>query len=92
MADSPGQISQNEKTRDDAYYHPGKDIDELPGHVETVEDLAKLELAEIQLSDAEKAKVMRKLDYILVPQLTLLYLLAFLDRSNSTYSPEPEQF
>jgi hypothetical protein len=32
----------------------------------------------------EKA-LLRKLDYRLLPGLTLLYLLSFLDRSNSTY-------
>src|ERR1700749_5081704 len=47
-----------------------------------IEDLADTELEVIELSEAEQRKVMRKLDLVLVPQLTVLYLLAFLDRSN----------
>jgi hypothetical protein len=35
---------------------------------------------------SEKA-LLRKLDYKLLPGLTLLYLLSFLDRSNSIYPP-----
>lgn len=37
----------------------------------------------------EKA-LLRKLDLKLLPALTLLYLLSFLDRSNGMYSPSPE--
>jgi len=33
--------------------------------------------------DAETTKILRKVDYRLVPMLTVLYLLAFLDRGNS---------
>lgn len=66
-------------------YAEGRNIDELPDHIE---DLADTEVAVVELSEEHKRRVMRKLDWILVPQLTILYLLAFLDRSNSTSIPD----
>lgn len=48
------------------------------------EILVATELNVVELSHEEKRKVLRKLDWILVPQLALFYLLAFLDRGNST--------
>ena len=89
MAESPqhsGAGSDTEKAglgmRSD---DKGRMIDGFP---HKIEDLADTEVAVVELSDAEKKKVLRKLDWVLVPQLTLLYLLAFLDRSNSTLSPK----
>ena len=56
---------------------------ESPEHVEI---LVATELELVELTAEEKKKVLRKLDWILVPQLATLYLLAFLDRGNSGYS------
>jgi len=39
------------------------------------------------LDPIREKKLMRKVDWILVPWLFLLFLLAFLDRVNSTYPP-----
>ena len=39
-----------------------------------------------EASHAEQRRVLSKVDYRLVPLLTLLYLVSFVDRSNSTYS------
>lgn len=36
----------------------------------------------------EVARVLRKVDYRLVPLLSLLYLVAFVDRSNSMQAPD----
>jgi hypothetical protein len=43
----------------------------------------------VEVSDAEGRKILSKVDYRLVPILALLYLVAFLDRSNSKLSSSP---
>lgn len=45
----------------------------------------RLEAQNVDYDDAEAARVLRKVDMRLVPMLALLYLVAFIDRSNSTY-------
>jgi hypothetical protein len=49
---------------------------------------AELEAQNIELDEKEAARVLRKVDMRLVPVLSLLYLVAFIDRSNSMY-PTP---
>jgi hypothetical protein len=44
---------------------------------------AELEAQHVELDEAESARVLRKVDMRLVPMLSLLYLVAFIDRSNS---------
>ena len=60
---------------------------ESPQEIEQIELLVATELELVELTEEEKRKVLRKLDWILVPQLAVLYLLAFLDRGNSEYHP-----
>jgi len=43
---------------------------------------AELEAQHVELDEAESARVLRKVDMRLVPMLALLYLVAFIDRSN----------
>lgn len=43
----------------------------------------ELEAQHVELDEAEADRVLRKVDYRLVPMLSLLYLVAFIDRSNS---------
>lgn len=43
----------------------------------------ELEAQHLELDEAEANRVLRKVDYRLVPMLSLLYLVAFIDRSNS---------
>lgn len=43
----------------------------------------ELEAQRVELDEAEAQRVLRKVDYRLVPMLSLLYLVAFIDRSNS---------
>lgn len=43
----------------------------------------ELEAQHVQLDEAEASRVLRKVDYRLVPTLSLLYLVAFIDRANS---------
>lgn len=45
----------------------------------------ELEAQPTEYDEAEAARVLRKVDVRLVPMLALLYLVAFIDRSNSTY-------
>jgi hypothetical protein len=58
-------------------------------HTENVEKISdssgELEAQNVVLEEKEAARVLRKVDMRLVPILTLLYLVAFIDRSNSTY-------
>lgn len=44
---------------------------------------AELEAQHVELDEAEANRVLRKVDVRLVPMLSLLYLVAFIDRSNS---------
>lgn len=50
----------------------------------------ELEAQYVELDEAEANRVLRKVDYRLVPMLSLLYLVAFIDRSNSQSSPFPQ--
>lgn len=43
----------------------------------------QLEAQHLELDEVESARVLRKVDMRLVPMLALLYLVAFIDRSNS---------
>lgn len=43
----------------------------------------ELEAQHVELDEAESARVLRKVDMRLVPLLSLLYLVSFIDRSNS---------
>lgn len=46
----------------------------------------EIEAQYVELDEAESARVLRKVDMRLVPMLSLLYLVAFIDRSNSTFT------
>jgi hypothetical protein len=48
---------------------------------------AEVEAQYVELDEKESARVLRKVDMRLVPMLSLLYLVAFIDRSNSTSPP-----
>lgn len=43
----------------------------------------ELEAQHVELDEAESARVLRKVDKRLVPMLSILYLVSFIDRSNS---------
>jgi hypothetical protein len=43
----------------------------------------EMEAQHVELDESESARVLRKVDMRLVPMLSLLYLVAFIDRSNS---------
>lgn len=46
----------------------------------------ELEAQYTELDEKEAQRVLRKVDYRLVPMLALLYLVAFIDRSNSMFN------
>ncbi|GAA5956633.1 hypothetical protein JCM10213_000387 [Rhodosporidiobolus nylandii] len=46
-----------------------------------VEHVEKLEAAESQVDPAAEKRLLRKLDFIILPQVTLLFLLNFIDRA-----------
>lgn len=53
--------------------------------ISTSSGTGELEAQNVELEEKEAARVLRKVDMRLVPMLSLLYLVAFIDRSNSTY-------
>ena len=75
----------DEKRHHDVEKPEKQNLSDEENHVERVESetLVATELEVIELSPEQKRKVMRRLDFILVPQLGILYLLSFLDRGNS---------
>ncbi|SRR6266536_6320623 len=61
---------------------------ETAGGLYTVENGAIAhEQVALDYTEAEKTRILRKIDYRLVPLLGVLYLLAFIDRGNSEYIP-----
>jgi hypothetical protein len=77
-------------------HHSEKDIEQhvdvvdnqtnMTGSNTSSQDLGEKGVAPlIELSPAEEKIVMRKIDYRLIPLLTFLYLVAFIDRSNSEH-------
>lgn len=59
-------------------------------NMDLVEDARKGEEVSTSMvyDESETKKVLRKVDWRLLPMLTLLYVLSFIDRSNSAYPPE----
>lgn len=62
-----------------------KQTENVAENVSHSSNSGKLEAQNVEPDDAEAARVLRKVDMRLVPMLALLYLVAFIDRSNSTY-------
>ncbi|KAK5091320.1 hypothetical protein LTR05_001503 [Lithohypha guttulata] len=55
---------------------------EKTGGVLGLQAVASDEQLHVEYDEKETKKILRKIDYRLLPVLTLLYLLAFLDRGN----------
>jgi hypothetical protein len=53
--------------------------------ISTSSGTGELEAQNVELEEKEAARVLRKVDMRLVPMLSLLYLVAFIDRSNSRF-------
>jgi hypothetical protein len=76
---SPASLDKGEKREID--YERGL---ELPrGELITIDNGA-IEIV-TQLASEEEKRILKKVDYRLVPLLAFLYLIAFVDRSNSKY-------
>jgi hypothetical protein len=74
--------SHTDVKRDPTFEHGRtEDVAEKTSH-----SSGELEAQHLELDEAESARVLRKVDMRLVPMLSLLYLVAFIDRSNSTSS------
>jgi hypothetical protein len=62
-----------------------RSMDAGPDQLQTLDKPNGYEINMVtELSDAERKRIIRKIDWTLVPLLTFLYLVAFIDRSNST--------
>lgn len=46
---------------------------------------AEIEANQLEIDEKEARRILSKVDYRLVPVLALLYLVAFIDRSNSEF-------
>jgi hypothetical protein len=57
-------------------------IESIEDQLETAASDENNEL--IQYDEKETKAILRKVDWRLIPMLTLLYVLSFIDRSNST--------
>lgn len=57
-----------------------EDVGEKPASSEV-----EIEAAHIEVDEKEARRILSKVDYRLVPVLALLYLVAFIDRSNSKF-------
>jgi hypothetical protein len=78
---SPASLAKGEKR--EIEYERGL---ELPrGELVTVENGATEIVTE--LASEEERRILKKVDYRLVPLLAFLYLIAFVDRSNSKLIP-----
>jgi hypothetical protein len=64
--------------RDGPYDNRIEDVAEKTSH-----SSGEIESQHVELDESESARVLRKVDLRLVPMLSLLYLVAFIDRSNS---------
>jgi hypothetical protein len=73
MASLPADIK-----RDETYDNRVEDIAEKTSH-----SSGEIDSQDVELDESESARVLRKVDMRLVPILSLLYLVAFIDRSNS---------
>ena len=62
-----------------------KQTEDIAEKISHSSNSGKLEAQNVEYDEAEAARVLRKVDMRLVPMLALLYLVAFIDRSNSTY-------
>ncbi|GAA5979329.1 hypothetical protein JCM5350_006970 [Sporobolomyces pararoseus] len=57
------------------------DDEKLGGSIDRVEDISVQHL-EAKIDPVKQKRLLRKLDFIILPQITLLFLLNFIDRSN----------
>jgi MFS family permease len=86
MADYSEKDVENARHVEDVTKSPesGLSIGVSSGQLQTLEKPGlPFENAMIELSEAERKRIIRKVDWRLVPLLTFLYLVAFIDRSNS---------
>lgn len=74
--------SARDDTKADLAASDNQRIEHLPDAEKTSHSSGELE-AQFVDDEAEAQRVLRKVDYRLVPMLSLLYLVAFIDRSNS---------
>ncbi len=84
MADEKSDKQHLEEVHGEQGGHTIDDLVLKHGHIT---DLEETELALVEMSPAEEKRILRKVDWLVVPQLTILYLMAFLDRSNSKLLP-----
>jgi hypothetical protein len=69
------EVSSNEQSK-----LAGKEIDDF---LRTIDNSIDQQHALIELPEEDQKKIMWKIDVRLIPLLTILYLVAFIDRSNS---------
>lgn len=71
--------------RDETYDNRVEDVAEKTSHSSGEID-TQIDTQDVELDESESARVLRKVDMRLVPILSLLYLVAFIDRSNSEFT------
>lgn len=64
-------------TAHDAYHEKSAELTATP---DQIYDLENPENEDVEMDEKEKKRILRKLDLRIVPYVTLLYLVSFLDR------------
>jgi hypothetical protein len=89
--DKPAAVSAAERSEDD-----GPSPTRSEGHFETTDDLRTVDkvaggrdAALVELPLDEQKRIISKLDWTILPLLSFLYLISFVDRSNSTDHQPP---
>lgn len=80
VEDSPPLVGDEKRVE---YTEKPKSEESSSDELYTIENGAT-EVA-VDYTEAETSRILRKIDYRLVPLLGVLYLLAFIDRGNSKY-------
>ncbi len=74
-------MSTAEKTSPDSTSSREMADEKATGSIQVIED-SKVYNADVDVSSVDEQKLLRKIDIALIPWLSLLYLLSFLDRTS----------
>jgi hypothetical protein len=86
MEEQPADVTIERAEDDSPGVKKNEGLFETSNELRTVDKVAAGETALVELPDEEQTRIMRKVDWRILPLLAFLYLISFVDRSNSTYS------
>lgn len=80
-----GDVAIMKENTDDSKSGSGSGVEPVANEKKLSSD-GELEANHLEIQEAEAQRILKKVDYRLVPILALLYLVAFIDRSNSEFA------